>query len=143
MKEIIDLCEKNNLASVNRTVLAMGLLTGKYSVNSKLPDNDVRGINSPDWMKYFKKGKPVPEWLGKIAKIKEVLMSDGRSIVQGALSWNWARSVKTIPIPGFKTVKQIEENIQTMEFGPLNNDQMKEIDEILGERNFIYTMNDS
>jgi len=142
MNEIIDICEKNNLASVNRTVLAMGLLTGKYSANSKLPDNDVRGINAPDWMKYFKEGKPDPEWLGKLEKIKEVLMGDGRSMAQGALSWNWARSDKTIPIPGFKTVKQVEENIQAMEFGPLNNDQMKEIDKILGERNFVYTMNE-
>ncbi len=142
MNEIINLCEKNNLASVNRTVLAMGLLTGKYSANSKLPDNDVRGINAPDWLKYFKEGKPDPEWLGKLEKIKEVLMSDGRSMVQGALSWNWARSDKTIPIPGFKTLKQVEENIQAMEFGPLNNDQMEEIDKILGERNFVYTMNE-
>jgi len=29
-----------------------------------------------------------------------------------------------------------------MEFGPLNNDQMKEIDKILGERNFVYTMDE-
>ena len=142
MNEIIDLCEKKNLASVNRTVLAMGLLTGKYSANSKLPDNDVRGINAPEWLKYFKEGRPAPEWLGKLEKIKEVLMSDGRSMVQGALSWNWARSDITIPIPGFKTVKQVEENIQAMEFGPLNNDQMKEIDKILGERNFVYTMDE-
>ena len=142
MNEILDLCEKNNLASVNRTVLAMGLLTGKYSANSKLPDNDVRGINAPEWLKYFKEGRPAPEWLGKLEKIKEVLMSDGRSMVQGALSWNWARSDITIPIPGFKTVKQVEENIQAMEFGPLNNDQMKEIDKILGERNFVYTMDE-
>jgi len=127
---------------VNRTVLAMGLLTGKYSANSKLPDNDVRGINAPEWLKYFKEGRPAPEWLGKLEKIKEVLMSDGRSMVQGALSWNWARSDITIPIPGFKTVKQVEENIQAMEFGPLNNDQMKEIDKILGERNFVYTMDE-
>jgi len=142
MKEIIDLCEKHNLASVNRTVLAMGLLTGKYSSSSKLPDNDVRGINSPDWMKYFKKGKVDPEWLGMLEKIKKVLMSDGRSMVQGSLSWNWTRSNKTIPIPGFKTVKQVEENIQAMEFGPLNSNQMKEIDEILGDRNFVYNMDD-
>lgn len=142
MDEIIDLCEKYNLASVNRTVLAMGLLTGKYSLNSKLPDNDVRGINAPDWLKYFKNGKPDPEWLGKLEKIKDILMSDGRSMVQGALAWNWARSNKTIPIPGFKTVKQVEENIQAIEFGPLNNNQMKEIDEILGDRNFVYAIDD-
>ena len=140
--EIINLCEKNNLASVNRTVLAMGLLTGKYSANSELPHNDVRGLNAPEWVKYFKDGRPAPEWLAKLEKIKEMLMSDGRSMVQGALSWNWARSNNTIPIPGFKTVKQVEENIQAMEFGPLNNDQMKQIDEILGERNFVYTMDE-
>ena len=141
-KEIIDLCEKHNLASVNRTVLAMGLLTGKYSTNSKLPDNDVRGIRAPEWLKYFKKGKPDPEWLAKLEKVKEILMSDGRSMVQGALAWNWARSNKTIPIPGFKTIKQVEENIQAMEFGPLDNDQMKKIDKMLGERNFVYNVNE-
>ncbi len=140
MREIIDLCEHNNLASINRTVLAMGLLTGKYTKDSKLPDNDVRGENAPEWLKYFKGGRPDPDWLAKLESIKKILTSEGRTMVQGALSWVWARSAKTIPIPGFKTVKQIEENIQSMEFGPLNNDQMKEIDEILGERNFIYTV---
>ncbi|MBY9005447.1 MAG: aldo/keto reductase [Candidatus Lokiarchaeota archaeon] len=142
MKEIIDLCETNNLASINRTVLAMGLLTGKYSLNSILPDNDVRGKNAPEWLKYFKKGKPDPEWLGKLDSIKDILMSDGRSMVQGALSWILARSDKTIPIPGFKTKTQVEENVKTLEFGSLNNDQMKKIDEILGERNFTYTTNE-
>lgn len=142
MREIIDLCENNNLASVNRTVLAMGLLTGKYTANSKLPDNDVRGKNAPEWVKYFKNGKPDPEWVKKLDSIKEILMSDGRTMVQGALAWVWARSDKTIPIPGFKTIKQVEENIQAMEFGPLNEDQMNEIDDILGERNFIYTIDE-
>ncbi len=142
MREIIDLCENNNLASVNRTVLAMGLLTGKYTANSKLPNNDVRGKNAPEWVKYFKNGKPDPEWLKKLDSIKEILMSDGRTMVQGALAWVWARSDKTIPIPGFKTIKQVEENIQAMEFGPLNEDQMREIDDILGERNFIYTIDE-
>ena len=75
-----------------------------------------------------------------LEKIKDILMSDGRSMVQGALSWNWARSNKTIPIPGFKTVKQVEENIQSMEYGPLNESQMREIDKILGERNFVYSL---
>lgn len=42
------------------------------------------------------------------------------------------RSERTIPIPGFKTVKQIEENIAAMDFGPLIAEQMKEIDVLLG-----------
>jgi aryl-alcohol dehydrogenase-like predicted oxidoreductase len=44
----------------------------------------------------------------------------------------WARSLKTIPIPGFRTVKQVEENTRAMEFNPLTQTQMSEITNILG-----------
>ena len=64
--------------------------------------------------------------------IREVLTSNGRSLVQGALAWTWARSEKTIPIPGFKTVAQVQENAKAIEFGPLTAEQMKEIDNLLG-----------
>jgi aryl-alcohol dehydrogenase-like predicted oxidoreductase len=41
------------------------------------------------------------------------------------------RSENTIPIPGFKNVKQAEENAKAMEFGPLTEEQMAEIDNLL------------
>ena len=136
-REIIELCEKYNLASINRTVLAMGLLTGKYKSDSQLPKDDIRG-NEPEWMKYFKDGKPVEEWLKKLDLVREILTSEGRTLVQGTLAWIWARSEKTIPIPGFKSVEQVEENITAMKFGPLNSNQMQEIEKILGERSYRY-----
>ena len=64
--------------------------------------------------------------------IREVLKSDGRSVVQGALAWIWARGNRTIPIPGFRTLAQVEENIKAMEFGPFQAEQMNEIDRLLG-----------
>jgi aryl-alcohol dehydrogenase-like predicted oxidoreductase len=36
------LCESERLASINRTPLAMGLLTGKYSVGASFEPTDVR-----------------------------------------------------------------------------------------------------
>ncbi|MBN1802923.1 MAG: aldo/keto reductase [Candidatus Lokiarchaeota archaeon] len=141
-KELIDICEEYDVSSINRTVLAMGLLTGKYTAGSSIPENDVRGPHSPEWLKYFKQGRPDFEWLKKLEMIKDILASDGRTIVQGALAWVWARSDKTVPIPGFKTVKQVEENVGAMEFGPMSMDQMKQINEVLGDRNFIYTSED-
>ena len=135
--EIIAICEEHNLASINRTALAMGLLTGKYSRKTRLPKDDIRG-NEPEWMKYFKDGFPTLKWLEKLDLVKNILTTDGRTLAQGALSWIWSRSEKTIPIPGFKTTQQIEDNIGAMEFGPLKNDQMKQIDEILGERSYRY-----
>jgi aryl-alcohol dehydrogenase-like predicted oxidoreductase len=52
--------------------------------------------------------------------------------VQGALAWIWARSGTTVPIPGFRTVAQVEENAGAMELGPLAPEQMAEIEKILG-----------
>ncbi len=54
---VIAVCEANNLASINRGPLAMGLLTGKYDASSVIAENDVRGKNSPVWMQYFQNGK--------------------------------------------------------------------------------------
>ncbi len=129
---IIAVCEEFNLAAINRGPLAMGLLTGKYTPNSNLPDEDVRGSYAPDWMKYFKDGKPNPEWMDRVSPVQEILKSNGRTLAQGALAWLWARSDKTLPIPGFKNVKQVEQNAGAMEFGPLTPDQILEIDQLLG-----------
>jgi len=130
--DIIAVCEEFNLAAINRGPLAMGLLTGKYTVSTSLPVEDVRGPKAPDWMKYFKDGKPNPEWLDKVKAVGEILRSGGRTLAQGALAWLWARSDKTLPIPGFKTVAQVEENAGALRYGPLSADQVSEIDRILG-----------
>jgi aryl-alcohol dehydrogenase-like predicted oxidoreductase len=128
---VISVCERNNLAALNRGPLAMGLLTDKYTAETRPADNDVRGRNGPAWMKYFKNGRPGAEWLKKRDAVREILKSRGRTVSQGALAWLWARSEKTLPIPGFRTVAQVTENAGAMKFGPLTQEQMKEIDRIL------------
>lgn len=130
--EMVALCEALKLAGVNRGPLAMGLLTGKYSTSSTLAENDVRGSRAPDWMKYFKNGRPNPEWAAKVEAIREILTSGGRSLVQGALAWLWARSPLMVPIPGIRTVQQAEENAGAMRFGALTPNQMQEIERLMG-----------
>ncbi len=123
--DMLNLCEELNLASVNRSALARGALSGKYTKETVFPQNDVR---TDSWSRdhFF------APTLDQLDKIRDILTSNGRSLVQGALAWIWARSQKTIPIPGFKTVAQVEENAKAMEFGPLTAEQMQEIDVILG-----------
>lgn len=128
---MVALCEELDLAGINRGPLAMGLLTGKYRADSKLASNDVRGDRGPDWIKYFKDGKPNAEWLTKLDAIRQILTSGGRTLAQGALAWIWGRSEHTIPIPGFRTVAQVEENCAAMQLGPLSAEQMGEIDALL------------
>ncbi|MGD0167730.1 MAG: aldo/keto reductase [Gaiellaceae bacterium] len=130
--EILALCDEHDLASINRAPLAMGLLSGKFGPDSKLPENDVRGQLGPEWVQFFRDGRPAPELLKKVDALREVLTSDGRTLVQGALAWIWGRSERTIPIPGFKSVKQAEENARALEFGPLGAAEMRQVAEILG-----------
>jgi aryl-alcohol dehydrogenase-like predicted oxidoreductase len=128
--ELLALCEELNLASINRGPLGMGLLTGKFSLASSFEEDDVR--KHANWHPGFKNGKPTQEWLAALDSVRQVLTSGGRTLAQGALAWIWARSEQTVPIPGFKTVAQVEENCKALEFGPLSAAQMREIDRILG-----------
>ena len=121
--ETLAVCEEHNLASVNRGPLGMGLLTGKFNAESRMPESDVRH----GWD--FQQG-PQAERLEKLQALREVLTGDGRTLAQAALGWLWARSDKTIPIPGFKSVAQVEENTGATRFGPLSDAQMRQIEEI-------------
>jgi aryl-alcohol dehydrogenase-like predicted oxidoreductase len=131
--ELLAFCEANNLASINRGPLAMGLLTGKYTLDSVLHADDVRGAGH-DWMQAFQGGAPNTDQLAKLAAIREILASHGRTVAQGALAWLWARSPNTIPIPGFKNTRQAEENARALEFGPLTPAQMEQIERILARQ---------
>ncbi len=130
--DVIAVCEQSNLASINRGPLAMGLLTGKYTPSSQsLPLDDVRSERSPEWMRYFKDGKAHPDWLKKLDAVRQILTSGGRTLAQGALAWLWARTERAIPIPGFRTVAQVDENCGALVHGPLTDAQMSEVDRVL------------
>ena len=123
--KVLDVCDRFDLASINRTPLAKGLLTGRFDADSTFPADDVRhGWNLSDGT--------MATWLAKLRDIRDILTSGGRSLTQGALAWIWGKSPRTIPIPGFRTVQQIEENAAAMRFGPLTQAQVGDIDQILG-----------
>ena len=61
-----------------------------------------------------------------------MLTSDGRTLVQGALAWLWAKKERLIPIPGFRNEAQVKENAAAMDFGPLTETQYQQIEEITG-----------
>jgi len=128
--EMLATCAEHDLASINSSPLAMGLLTGKFTKDTRFPGDDVRAQDF-EWLQHFSDGRPRPESLARLEAIREILRSDGRTLAQGALAWIWARSDRTIPIPGFKTVAQAEDNAGAMAFGPLKPDQMAEIEKLL------------
>ena len=109
------LCEDNNLASLCRSPLAGGVLVPKPNRVGKAD----RGGGE--------------ENIRKLEAMRDILTSGGRTVVQGALCWLWAKSPCTIPIPGFRTEEQVRENMGALGFGPLTPEQMAEIETIQNE----------
>ncbi|GLV53340.1 aldo/keto reductase [Dictyobacter sp. S3.2.2.5] len=127
--EVLAVCQDYHLACINRGPLAMGLLSGKYTSREQVGPEDIR--RSELTWNYFNSAR-FPELLTRLEQVRDILTADGRTLAQGALGWIWAFNKQCIPIPGFKTVQQVEENVAAMQYGPLSQHQMNQIEEILG-----------
>lgn len=127
---MMDVMNRHELASFNRSPLAMGLLTGKFNEGEAIRPGDVR-LNNLHWMDYFKDGKVTPDFITRVEAVRDLLTVGGRSLAQGALGWLWAKSPATFPIPGARTPGQAIHNAQALEFGALPEPVMDEIELVL------------
>jgi aryl-alcohol dehydrogenase-like predicted oxidoreductase len=125
MPEMLAVCDQYDQASVVRSPLGSGNMTGKFHSDSMFPEDDWRR----SWDLH---GEWITKRRERIDAVRKFFMETGdpRTQAQIALAWIWTRSARTIPIPGFKTLAQVKENIQAMEFGLLSNEQMMKIDEV-------------
>jgi len=121
--DMLAFCDAHDLASINRVPLLTGVLTGRWGPDTVLPADDRRS----DWFS----DEGFQGFLRRAETLRPVLTEDGRSYVLGALGWILARSPRAIPIPGFRTVEQVEGIAGTMTHGPLSPNQMAAIDELL------------
>lgn len=123
--KMLEVCEAYDQASINRSPLINGVLTGKVNLDTTFPKDDIRSM-------WSLKDERVVLAFQRIAAVRKFFADSGdkRTTAQSALAWIWTCSERTIPIPGFRTVAQVKENIQAMEFGLLSKEQMKTIDEI-------------
>jgi aryl-alcohol dehydrogenase-like predicted oxidoreductase len=124
-EEMRTLCAEFDLGGINKSPLNKGILTGKFSTDSTFPEDDIRhGLS-------FKEGVPA-ERLKQVDALREVLTARGHTLAQASLAYIWGLDERMVPIPGFKTVQQVEENAGALELGPLSEEQMQQINEIFG-----------
>jgi aryl-alcohol dehydrogenase-like predicted oxidoreductase len=123
--EMRQVCADFNLAGINKDPLNKGILTGKFNSTSTFPANDIRSRESFSDPEIVKR-------LNIVDEIRDIFTSDGRTMAQGALAYIWALDERMVPIPGFKSVKQVTENAGAMQYGPLTDSQVKEVQTIVG-----------
>jgi aryl-alcohol dehydrogenase-like predicted oxidoreductase len=121
------LCADFNLAGINKDPLNRGVLTGKFNTATTMPADDIRSrIDFQD--------EHVARRLETVQALREILTTGGRSMAQGALAYIWALDERMVPIPGFKTVQQVRENSGALDFGPLTQEQVRQVQEIVAQR---------
>jgi len=123
--EMRQICAEFNLAGINKDPLHRGILTGKFTIKSTFPADDIRSRTS------FIENN-ISRRLQAVEDLREILTSSGRTMAQGALAYIWGLDERMIPIPGFKTVKQAIENAAAMAKGPLADDQIQQVQKIAG-----------
>ncbi|MGL5009890.1 MAG: aldo/keto reductase, partial [Paracoccaceae bacterium] len=121
---LVPVIEAHGLLSINRSPLAMGVLGG---AQRRFAPNDLRS-QTVSWMDYYKDGAVSADYARRLAAVRDLLQTDGRTLPQGAIAWLWARSAQTLPIPGFRTVQQVTDLAGALEKGPLPAMTMAEIE---------------
>lgn len=125
-KEMRQLCADFDLSGINKDPLNKGILTGKFTTESTFPEDDMRSRVSFDEERIARR-------LQTVEALRDVLTAGGRTMAQGALAYIWALDERMVPIPGFKTVAQVEDNAGAMAFGPLTEEQVRQVQTIVTE----------
>ena len=118
------LCADTNIAGINKSPLSRGILTGRFDKETTFAENDHRGRFS------FTDGAAALR-LRQLDAVREVMTANGHTLPQACLAYIWALDENMVPIPGFRTAAQVEENAQALHLGPLSQGQVRQIQEIL------------
>jgi aryl-alcohol dehydrogenase-like predicted oxidoreductase len=122
--EMRQLCEKFDLAGINKDPLNKGILTGKFTTAATFPADDLR--SRVDFSE-----ERIARRLKTVEYLREVFTAGGRTMAQGALAYIWALDERMLPIPGFKSVRQVQENAAAMGYGPLSRSELEQVQEIV------------
>jgi aryl-alcohol dehydrogenase-like predicted oxidoreductase len=92
-----------------------------------LPVDDIRRNNFA-WMEYFSDGEITPTVAERLERIKDLVTVGGRTLAQGALGWLWSKSQSTLPIPGMRSIRHLDNAVEALRLGPLPDDVVVEIE---------------
>ena len=131
IEELFPSAKKNDVGIITRVPLASGLLTGRYSQNTKFGEKDHRSYNRNG--EFFDKGETfsgVDYNLGLKAVNELKSLFGTEDLVPYALRWILMHDEVTTVIPGASRKEQVISNIRAAQLPPLTKEQMDGVTEI-------------
>lgn len=124
---LLDVLAENGVGSIAFCPLAQGLLTGKYLQG--IPANSrAANTSSP----FLTSDSITEEKIEEVKKLNEIARNRGQSMAQLALAWVLRRGRVTSALIGASKSSQIIENVETLTRLDFTDEELKEIDLILG-----------
>jgi aryl-alcohol dehydrogenase-like predicted oxidoreductase len=121
--DVLPVCRELGIGLVAYSPLGRGFLTGAIKKSQDIQVDDARAHMPRFQEENFKQNIKIVENLQQMAIEKKC------TTVQLVLAWLLAKGEDIIPIPGTKSKKRLEENMQAVEI-ELSNGDMQRIDEI-------------
>ncbi len=121
---LLDVLEEEGIGCIPFSPLAQGLLTDKYLKG--IPENS-RATKS--WG--FLHENQVNSAIGKVQKLNEIAQQRGQSLAQMALSWILKDKRITSVLIGASSIKQIDDNVETLKYVEFTEEELNLIEEVL------------
>jgi len=100
--ELLEVAREHGVAVIVRVAFDEGVLTGKFTADTKFPPDDFRS-------KYFA-GDRLARAVARAEEIRRDLAGTGYAMAQAALKWVLAHPAVSTVIPGIRNVAQAEAN---------------------------------
>lgn len=115
---LLQACKDLNVQVLAYSPLALGMLTGKYS-QDKMPSGPRKSI--------FQQLLTSPDYQNLLDAMQQVTTHHpGSTLSQVAI--NWTRAKGTIPIPGARTIQQVEQNYGALDWS-MSQQEMTMLDD--------------
>jgi L-glyceraldehyde 3-phosphate reductase len=120
---LLDVLEEEGIGCIPFSPLAQGLLTGRY----------LKGIpeGSRATREVFLKKEHVDTAHDKIVKLNEIALQRGQSLAQMALAWVLRDKRITSVLIGASSVKQIDDNVETLRNLSFSDEELQAVEKIL------------
>ena len=135
-ERFFDMARQRKVGVIVRVPLASGMLSGKFTPDSRFAADDHRNFNRHgeafDVGETFS-GVPYEAGLAAVEDLR-ALVPAGATLAQFALRWILMFDAVSVVIPGAKTPQQARENIAAAELAPLSAETMQRVGAIYESR---------
>lgn len=130
--ENLDVASRNGSGFIAFSPLAQGLLTDKYLHG--IPENS-RAAKSTGFLQL---NQITPQRVAAATELNKIALERGQSLAQMALAWVLRDERVTSVIIGTSSVKQLQNNLDTLQHMQFSPEELKAIDDILADPNLQF-----